>query len=128
MTLVDTNIILRYLMNDHPEMSAKARDILRNNPTLILTQVVAETVYVLGGVYKTPRPEISAALRSVFSLPNAELENGEIVSLAVDEYGTSKLDFVDLLLFAHHQITGLDVETFDRGLLKKLATIKESDA
>ena len=128
MRLVDTNIILRYLMNDHAEMSAKAKEILLNQPTMILTQVVAEAIYVLGGVYKAPRPEIAAALHKVFALPNARLENSEVVSLAVDEFGASKLDFVDLLLFAHHQITGQDVETFDKDLLKKLADVKGTGA
>jgi predicted nucleic-acid-binding protein len=102
-------------------MSAKAKEILLNSPTLLLTQVIAEVIYVLGGVYKTPRPEIALALRKVFALPNVMLENSEVVALAVNELETSKLDFVDLLLFAYHHITGQDVETFDRDLLKKLA-------
>ena len=52
MKLVDTNILLRYLLNDHPEMSAKAMTIMLDSEVLLLTQVVAEAVYVLGGVYK----------------------------------------------------------------------------
>ncbi|MDR2648190.1 MAG: PIN domain-containing protein, partial [Clostridiales bacterium] len=123
MKLVDTNILLRYLLNDHPEMSAKAKEIMLDDEVLLLAQVVAEAVYVLGGVYKIERPEIADALRTVFSLETVQLENSEIVLLTVDEYAKSKLDFVDLLLFAHHQITGLVVETFDKPLLKKLQSV-----
>jgi predicted nucleic-acid-binding protein len=120
MKLVDTNILLRYLLNDHPEMSAKAKEIMLNGKVLLLTQVVAETVYVLGGVYKIGRPAIADALRKVFLLETVQLENDEIVLLTVDEYAKSKLDFVDLLLYAHHRVTGFAVETFDKPLLRKL--------
>ena len=120
MKIVDTNILLRYLLNDHLEMSAKAKEIMMDGEVLLLTQVVAEVVYVLGGVYKIARPEIADALHKVFSLETVRQENGEIVLLTIDEYAKSKLDFVDLLLYAHHQITGLPVETFDKPLLRKL--------
>lgn len=120
MTLIDTNIILRYLLNDHPEMSGKSKEILQNDSVMILTQVVAEAVYVLGGVYHSGRAEIAAALHEVFSLENVQIENEEITILAVDEYARSNLDFVDLLLYAHHSVAGLDVKTFDKGLLRKI--------
>ncbi|MDR3046079.1 MAG: hypothetical protein LBU51_00500 [Bacteroidales bacterium] len=51
MYLVDANIILRYLFTDNPEMSQKAKDILQNQEVLMLTQVIAETIYVAEGVY-----------------------------------------------------------------------------
>lgn len=120
MKLVDANIILRFLLNDHPEMSAKAKEILLNDPVLLLTQVIAEVIYVLRGVYGVERPEIAAALGKIMELENVQLDNSEIVSLAIEEYAISKLDFVDLLLLAHHQITGLIVETFDKALLQRL--------
>lgn len=120
MKLVDTNILLRYLLNDHPDMSARAKEILLDGEVKVLTQVVAEVVYVLGGVYRVARPEITTALRKVFSLDTVRLENREIVLLAIEEYAESKLDFVDLLLYAHHSITGAAIETFDKALLRKL--------
>lgn len=123
MKLVDTNILLRYLLNDHPEMSARAKEIMTDGEVLLLVQVVAEAVYVLGGVYKIKRPEIADALRSVFLLETVHLETSDIVLLTVDEYAESTLDFVDLLLYAHHRITGLAVETFDKPLLRKLQAV-----
>ncbi len=123
MTLIDANIILRYLLNDHAEMSVKAKDILTGGPVHILTQVVAETIYVLGGVYGVKRPDITAALHKVIALPTVQLENSEVVIMAIDEFAASKLDFVDLLLYANHQITGLPVETFDKALKRLLAGV-----
>ncbi|GHV39231.1 hypothetical protein AGMMS49546_10920 [Spirochaetia bacterium] len=55
MFLVDANIVLRYLFTDNPQMSQKAKDILQNQEVLILTQVIAETIYVAEGVYNATR-------------------------------------------------------------------------
>ena len=124
MKLIDANIILRYLLNDHPEMSSKAKEIIQSDSVLLLTEVVAEVIYVLGGIYKTPRPDIAGALRKVAAIPTVELENREILLQAIDEYGGSRLDFVDEILYAHNQALGYPVETFDKDLNRKLASAK----
>jgi predicted nucleic-acid-binding protein len=120
MSLVDTNIILRYLLNDIPELSEKARLELKSSNVRILTQVVAEVIYVLSKIYKINRKEISENLLKIFSLDGVIVENEEIVVFAIAEYGNSKLDFVDELLYAHSKIRGIMVKTFDSGLQEKL--------
>jgi predicted nucleic-acid-binding protein len=122
MCLVDANIILRYLFTDSPEMSQKAKDILQNQEVLILTQVIAETIYVATGVYGATRHEIVDSLFTILAFDNVYLEHDDIVAMALTEYAATKLDFVDVLLYAYNQKTGLPVETFDGGLLKKLAS------
>ncbi|MBW3641154.1 MAG: PIN domain-containing protein, partial [Actinobacteria bacterium] len=45
---VDTNILVRHLTGDPPELAARAAAYLRAEPELLLTDlIVAETVYVL---------------------------------------------------------------------------------
>src|SRR5205807_1713405 len=45
---VDTNILVRHLTGDPPAMAARATAYLREEPELLLTDlIVAETVYVL---------------------------------------------------------------------------------
>lgn len=48
--LIDANIILRYLLGDHPQMSAEAKKIIEKG-AFTLSEVIAEVVYVLKGVY-----------------------------------------------------------------------------
>ncbi|MDR0822267.1 MAG: PIN domain-containing protein [Endomicrobium sp.] len=120
MVLVDTNIILRYVLNDHPEHSHKAREFILNNEVMILTQVIAEAIYVLGGVYKADRKSIYNSLSKIIFLGNVCLEDDVIVRLAIYEYSVSKLDFVDALLYAYNKINGMPIETFDKELLKKI--------
>lgn len=116
MLIIDTNIILRYLLNDHPELSERARSIISDNQVLIVTQVVAEVIYVLGGVYKSTRQEISESLNLIFSNENVTVENHDIVVNAVNEYKYSTLDFVDILLYSYSKVTGKEVATFDKKL------------
>jgi len=124
MSLVDTNIILRYLLNDIPEQSEVARLELKKDNVKILTQVVAEVIYVLSKIYKINRKEISENLLKIFSLDGVIVENEEIVVFAVAEYGNSKLDFVDELLYANSKIRGTMVKTFDSSLQEKLDMLR----
>jgi predicted nucleic-acid-binding protein len=124
MSLIDTNIILRYLLNDIYEQSELARLELKSGNVKILTQVVAEIIYVLSKIYKINRKEISENLLKIFSLDGVIVENEEIVVFAVAEYGNSKLDFVDELLYAHSKIRGTMVKTFDSGLQEKLDMLR----
>ena len=121
MLLVDTNIVLRYLLQDHLVLSPKAKEILANNDVLLLTQVVAETIYVLDSCYNFTRQRITDIILKLSSLDNICFENEEIVVLALNKYAQTKLDFVDTLLYAYNQVTGLPVETFDKDLLRNLS-------
>ena len=42
MIVIDTNIILRYLLNDNEELSKQAIDIIDNNTILIPNEVIVE--------------------------------------------------------------------------------------
>lgn len=125
MNLVDTNLILRYLLNDRPEQSEAARQEIKNDNIKILTQVVAEVIYVLSKIYKVSRKEISENLLKIFSLNTVTVENEEIVIFAVAEYGESKLDFVDELLYANCRINGVGIKTFDNALRAKIDLLKK---
>lgn len=59
--LIDANVILRYLLGDHPQMSKEAKKIIEDG-AFTLPEVLAEVIYVLKGVYKVERPEITKTL------------------------------------------------------------------
>ncbi len=52
MKIVDANIILRYLLDDHEMLSEEAAAIIENNKVLLPNEVIAEIVYVLEKVYE----------------------------------------------------------------------------
>lgn len=60
MIIVDTNVILRYLLQDNEELSSKAIEIIDNNEIFIPTEVIVEVSYVLKKVYKVEKFEIKS--------------------------------------------------------------------
>jgi len=62
MTKIDANVVLRYVLNDHPELSSKAREIIDQNMVEVPIEVLCEVVYVLAGYYNIDRKSISIEL------------------------------------------------------------------
>ena len=64
MIAVDTNVLLRYLLNDDPGQAERARGLFSNKEGVLITDVViAETVWtLLGRRYRAGKAEIIAAI------------------------------------------------------------------
>ncbi len=62
MVMLDTNIILRYLLNDDERMASEAERIIKNMSVQVTIEIVAEVIYVLKGVYHIGRAEIRQCL------------------------------------------------------------------
>ena len=116
MKIVDTNVILRYLLNDVDELVVKAAVILENDHIFIPVEIIAEVVYVLEKVYKTERDEIANSIKGLGRYKNIEMNEREIVYRAMDYYESKRLDFIDCLLLAYHTVKDIEIETFDRKL------------
>ena len=71
MKKIDANVVLRYVLNDHPELSSKAREIIDRNIVEIPIEVLCEVVYVLAGYYGIDRKSISTGLQRFFNKRNA---------------------------------------------------------
>lgn len=90
--LIDANVILRYLLGDHPQMSEKAKKVIEAG-AFTLPEVLAEVVYVLKGIYKVERAEIAKVL--IDFLDEISIENQETVCEALSLFSETSLDFVD---------------------------------
>lgn len=63
-TLVDANVILRYLLDDVPEMAVKADEIIKAG-AFTTPEILAEVLYVLIKVYKVEKSEACGFVKSV---------------------------------------------------------------
>jgi len=121
--LIDTNLIVRYLVQDH-EKHAKAAEKLftasdRGELVLVvLSAVLAECVFVLDSFYQRPRADISSALDTLISSPGVEMSGVAIHRSALQRYRKTNLHFVDCLLAATAAAEDTPVATFDQGLRK----------
>lgn len=120
MKIADANIILRYLLNDHEDLSNKATNIIENNDILLPNEVIAEIVYVLEKVYGAKNDEISDILLELFRYENIIVDDLEVLEEAFMLFGKRRLDFVDTLLYGYNKVKGYEVYTFDKKLNKLL--------
>ena len=120
MALVDANIVLRYVLNDHPQLSQQAADILERQMVIVPMEVVCEVVFVLQKVYRVNRDEIRKKLCDLLDESLISVEKPDVLRQALQAYATSSLDMVDTLLWAYAVVEQQQVLTFDEQLRKYL--------
>ncbi|MBA2548339.1 MAG: type II toxin-antitoxin system VapC family toxin [Burkholderiaceae bacterium] len=107
MIAVDTNVVVRFLVNDDKAQARRARALFEREEVFITTTVLLETEWVLRGAYGFAPEQIETFLRGLLGLPVARTERPLQLALALDAYSAG-LDFADALhLLA---ATGADVK------------------
>ena len=117
MTLIDTNVILRYLLNDIADQADKAASVIAAG-AFTLPEVIAEVVYVLYRLYSVPREKMYEIVSPI--LNEVSIENPNIIDEALSVYSKTKFDFVDCIILARKNLLGEDVFTFDKKLANRL--------
>ncbi len=128
--LIDTNIILRFLMGDDPERAGRARILMerveQGTESIIVTEeVLTETVWTLESFYKVPRAEIADRLMALLSIDGVQALQREALSHALQLFAATGADFVDCLLAARANQRNIPVYTFDETDFKKLPAVWE---
>ncbi len=120
--LVDANVILRYLLRDDEGLYVKSYDFLEKVRTgeemvEILESVLAECVYVLLKLYAVGRVTIAEKLGGLLAYKGiGNTDRGELLG-AVKMFGQTNLSIVDCLLLAKAAKRGIELFTFDKGLI-----------
>ena len=89
----------------------------------LLPVVLMETSHVLRTFYEVDRQKIAEQLLIV--LDWVEMERKNIMIRAVEIFAETKLDFVDCILAAYHDVEGANVFTFDKKLKKQIEREEE---
>ena len=115
---VDTNILVRHLTGDPPDLAARATAFLASERELLLTDLVAaETLYVLESFYKAPRDEIAQASRSLIAFNSMACVDPALLLRAIEVYETDGIDFAEAYLVACAESTGVGrVASFDQSI------------
>lgn len=113
---VDTNVLIRHLTGDPPDLAARATAYLAAADELLLPDlIVAETVYVLESFYEVPVDEVARLVRSVIAFPAIRTIDAALLLRALEVYETHRLDFADAYLVASAESSGVDeIASFDR--------------
>lgn len=106
MIAIDTNVLLRYLLEDDVSQAEIAVRLISGKQQVLVTDVVlVETIWTLRGKkYQLNKDELVAVIQSLFQEPNIIFEDGQAVWLALTDYRNAKAvkekeaDFADALI------------------------------
>ncbi|MDB5989523.1 MAG: domain nuclease [Herbaspirillum sp.] len=88
MIAVDTNVLLRRLLNDDLNQAAKARNLFNKADQILITDIVlVETIWTLKGKrYKASKEDIVAVVVGLLEEPNVVFESQQAVWSALNDY------------------------------------------
>ena len=124
--LIDTNVILRYLMADHEKFSPKAKAFMvkvsqEKTKAEIPAVVIVECVYVMEKFYRIPKHEIADTLSRILNFSGIVNPDKSEILEALLKYEVSNADIVDCLLAASSAPDKV-VVSFDKDFAKLKAT------
>lgn len=115
---LDTNVLLRYLLEDDAAQAARAaRELERDERFLVDGIVLCELVWVLEAAYGFSRNDVVLALERIVSTAQFEIESKDLVLAALADFRQSADDFSDCLIGRRNRSAGAaETVTFDRNL------------
>ena len=117
---IDTNVLLRLLLNDEPQQAARIDGWLAGLPAIagqvhIADVVLAETTWTLASVYRQPKAELLKALQALLDEPMFGFENRPAVAAALAAFEAAACGFADCLILAKNRAMGCAATvTFDQ--------------
>ena len=120
---LDTNVLVRYVMQDDPKQSQKASRLIESltpeAPAFVPLVSLVELVWVLISCYDLTRAQIGQALDGLLRAKEIVLDRAEQVSQALRTFGASSADFADCLIERTAAAAGCEkTMTFDAGAAK----------
>jgi len=121
--LLDTNVIIRFLVGDHKEHLAKSIEIFKDIEKAklqveILDGVLMEAYFVLIKFYKLPRIDVINDLKTILALNGVINSNKAILYEALNIIENKNIDFVDALICAKSKLQGFGKLSFDEDVKK----------
>lgn len=117
--MIDTNIIIRFLTNDHEIHSPAAFELMKRavEGKIILyldPMAVAESVWVLQSVYKFTKPDIADKLIKLVEFEGIDSPQKDVLLLALELYHRYNVDYADAFLAAMAEKMGnVEVVTYN---------------
>lgn len=113
--LIDTNVLLRMLVDDSPEQAERARRFLDSTGKLVLPDLIfAECVFVLESFYGYSRDHVAGLLERLLGARQIQVGSVDLLKRALGVYADG-LDFPDAYLVAVSEASGAGpIVSFDR--------------
>lgn len=121
---LDTNVLVRYLVQDDPTQSRHAARLIESmtvaSPGFISQVVLVETVWVLESCYDADAGKIVEILETLLRIGSLVVERADVVWRALHQFRQDGGDFSDALIMATASDAGCTaVHTFDKIAVKR---------
>ena len=116
---LDTNVLVRYIMQDDPKQSLQATKLIESltpeMPGFVPLISLVELVWVLSSCFELTRAQIVDAFDALLRAKELVVERAEVVYRAVERYRGNSVDFADCLIERSASSVGCErTMTFDR--------------
>jgi len=117
---LDTNVLVRYIVQDDPKQARVATRLIESRctpdrPGYISFIVLVEVVWVLARAYGYSRDVIFKVLQQILSTAELDVENHTLAWLALTDYQNGNANYSDCLIGRIHQDKGCETTvTFDK--------------
>ncbi len=121
--LLDTNIIIRFLIGDNEEHLEKSTEYFEqieqgSMEIEILSDVLMEAFFVLTKFYKLPKVEVISDLKTILSFEGVVNKDKVILFETLSIIENKNIDFVDALICAKCKFQNYEKLSFDKDLNK----------
>lgn len=123
MTGLDTNVLVRYIMQDDPKQSPKATRLIESMtaraPGFVSLVAAIELVWVLSSSYRLTREQVVSVLEGLLRSAELVLDRADQIASALRVFESGNTDFADCLIERiSHGAGCIETMTFDVGASK----------
>ncbi|WP_048305570.1 PIN domain-containing protein [Halomonas sp. PR-M31] len=100
MIAINTNVLLRYLLQDDEAQTHRAKALIQGETLVLITDIVlVETLWTLKGKkYRADKQALIDAIECLLQEPTLMFEDDETVWQALQDYRQTNADFPDALI------------------------------
>ncbi|PJE77339.1 hypothetical protein CI610_03744 [invertebrate metagenome] len=117
---LDTNVVIRYLVQDDSKQSGLATQLIETRlsmetPGFISLITLIETVWVLSACYQQNKSQIITILRQIITTRQLKIERSDIAHQAIQRYKSGNGDYSDAVICLINTENGChETLTFDK--------------
>jgi len=123
MIALDTNVLVRFFMQDDPKQLARVRLVMKSlsvsNPAWVGSAVIQELVWVLTSTYEANRSDLLLCLDRLLTMREIVVEQPDVLRQAIRIYRATNAGFSDCLISTSARAAGCtQTLTFDQQAAK----------
>jgi len=123
---LDTNVLVRYVMQDDPRQSPRATRLIEalsaDAPGFVPVVALVKLVWALSGSYGLDRKQVATVLDTLLRSKELVIDRADLVTQSLHRYSSTGADFADALIERIAAAAGCTATmSFDAGAVKSAA-------